>query len=113
MKFKICRKCKKGFFSKNKLYAHFKICKNKIKNINKIVSDPVNDKFKNVIFNFNDDFENAFAIIITNSIIIFINNNEIVEQKKIKKIIYFINFDYFIIELMSKKTSNIRLIFKK
>ena len=79
MKFKKYRKCKKGFFSKNKLYIHFKICKNKIKNINKIIFDLINDKFKDVIFNFNDDFENAFAIVITNFTITFINDNEIIE----------------------------------
>ena len=113
MKFKTYRKCKKGFFSKNKLHIHFKIYKNKIKDINKIVFDFVNNKFKNIIFNFNNNLKNAFAIVITNFIIIFINNNEIVEQKKIEKITYFINFDYFIIELISKKASNIKLIFKK
>ena len=95
------------------MYAYFKTYKNKIKNINKIVFDFVNDKFKNIIFNFNDNLKNAFAIIIINSAITFINNNEIVEQKEIEETIYFVNFDYFIIELMSKKISNIELIFKK
>ena len=79
MKFKICRKCKKGFFSKNKLYAHLKTYKSKIKSINKIVFDPINDKLKDIIFNFNDDLGNAFAIIIMNFIIIFINDDEVVE----------------------------------
>ena len=79
MKFKTCRKCKEDFFSKNKLYIYFKTCKNKIKGINKIVFDSADDKFKDVIFNFNNDLENAFAIVITNFAIIFIDNNEIVE----------------------------------
>ena len=79
MKFKIYQKCKKVFFLKNKLHAHFKTYKNKIKNINKIVFDFIDDKFKNVIFNLNNDLENAFTIIITNFTIIFINDNEIVE----------------------------------
>ena len=79
MKFKTYQKCKKGFFSRNKLHAHLKTYKNKIKNINKIVFDSADDKFKNIIFNFNDDFESAFAIVITNFTITFINNNEIAE----------------------------------
>ena len=98
---------------KNKLHIYFKIYKIKIKDINKIVFDFIDNKFKNVILNLNDDFENAFMIIITNFIIIFINDDEVVEQKEIEEIIYFINFNYFIIESMSKKISNIKLIFKK
>ena len=113
MKLKTYRKCKEDFFSKNKLHIHLKIYKSKIKDINKIVFDFIDDKFKNVIFNLNDDFENAFAIIITNFTIIFINNDEIIEQKEIEKMTYFINLNYFIIESISKKTSNIKLIFRK
>ena len=115
MKFKIYRKCKKSFFSRNKLYIHFKSCKIKIKNINKIVFDFADDEFKDVVYNFNNNSKNAFVIVIANFTIIFINNNEVVinEQKKIEEITYFVNFDYFIIELISEKTSNIRLIFRK
>ena len=98
---------------KNKLHIHFKTCKNKIKNINKIVFDFIDDKLKNVILNLNDNSENAFTIIIINFAIIFINDDKIIEQKKIEKTIYFINLDYFIIKSMSKKTSNIKLTFKK
>lgn len=50
-----------------------------------------------------------------NFVIIFINENNfnINEQYKIEKITYFINFNYFIIKSMSKKTSNTKLVFKK
>ena len=65
MKFKMCRKCKKGFFLRNKLYAHFKVYKRKNKNINKIV--------------FNT--KTAFIIFVTKIIIILINNNEIINDK--------------------------------
>ena len=99
MKFKTCRKCKEDFFSKNKLYIYFKAYKRKNKNINKIV---FNTKIALIIF----------IIKIT---IIFINNNEIInnEQKKIEKTTYFINFECFIIKLISKKISNIKLVFRK
>ena len=113
IKFKTCRKYKKDFFSKNKLHIHFKVYKNKIKNINKIIFNLVIDDFKNVIFN--DNSRIAFIIFIIKITIIFINNNEIInnEQKNIEKTIYFVNFDYFIIKLISKKTLNIKLVFRK
>ena len=115
----MCRKCKKDFFSGNKLYIHLKICKNKIKDINKIVFNLVIDNLnviddlKNVIFN--NNLKIAFIIFVTKITIIFINDNEIVnnEQEIIEKTIYFVNLDYFIIKLISKKTSNTKLVFKK
>ena len=115
IKFKTCRKYKKDFFLRNKLHAYFKTYKDKIKDINKIVFNLAMTLLKNVNFNFNDNLENVFIIIITNFAIIFINNDEIIidEQKKIEKTTYFVNLDYFIIESMSKKISNIELIFKK
>ena len=76
MKFKICRKCKKDFSSKNKLYIYFKIYKNKIKNINKIVFNFIIDDLKSVILN--DNLEIIFIIIVINITIIFVNNNEII-----------------------------------
>ena len=79
MKFKTCRKCKKDFFSKNKLYIYFKIYKNKIKNINKIIFNLVINDFKNVIFI--DNSKIAFIIFITKIIIIFVNNNEVVNNE--------------------------------
>ena len=112
MKFKTYRKCKKCFFLKNKLHIYFKTCKDKIKDINKIVFNLVIDDFKNVIFNNNS--KTAFVIFITKIMIIFINNKIINdEQKKIKKTIYFVNLDYFIIKSISKKTSNIKFVFRK
>ena len=98
MKSRIYRKCKKGFSSKNKLHFHLKICKGKIKNINRIINS-----------------QKAFITIIINFMIIFVKENEhnINEQKKIENITYFVNFDYFIIELISEKTSNTKLVFKK
>ena len=65
MKFKMCRKCKESFFLRNKLYIHLKAYKKKVKNINKIV------------FN----MKIVFIIFITEIMIIFINNNEIVNNK--------------------------------
>ena len=59
MKSRTYRKCKEDFFSKNKLHSHLKICKNKIKNINRII-----------------DFQEAFIMIIINFMIIFIKKNE-------------------------------------
>ena len=76
MKFKICRKCKKDFSSKNKSYIYFKIYKNKIKNINKIVFNFIIDDLKSVILN--DNLEIIFIIIVINITIIFVNNNEII-----------------------------------
>ena len=98
MKSRIYRKCKEGFFSKNKLHFHLKVCKNKVKNINRII-----------------DSQEALVIIIINFIIILVKENEhnINEQKKIEKTTYFVNSDYPIIELVSKKTSNIELVFRK
>ena len=113
IKFKTCRKCKKDFPSKNKLHIYLKTYKNKINNINKIVFNLVINDLKNIIFI--DNLKIAFAILITKIMIIFINDNEIInnEQKEIEGTIYFINFEYFIIESISKKTSNIKLAFKK
>ena len=98
MKSKTCRKCKEDFFSKNKLHFHLKICKSKIKNINRII-----------------DFQEAFVTIIIDFTIILIKKNEynINEQKKVEETTYFVNSDYFIIELISEKTSNIGLVFRK
>ena len=109
----MCRKCKKSFFSKNKLYIYFKVYKNKIKNINKIVFNFVIDDFKNITFI--DDSKIAFVIFVIKTTIIFISDNEVVnnEQKKIEEIIYFVNLECFIIELISKKTSNIEFAFQK
>ena len=98
MKSKIYRKCKKDFFSENKLHSHLKVYKNKIKNINRII-----------------DFQKTFVTIIINFTIIFVKENEhnINEQKKIEKTTYFVNSDYFIIESISEKISNIKLVFRK
>ena len=98
MKLRICRKCKEGFFLKNKLHSHLKICKNKIKNINRII-----------------DSQKALIMIIINFTITLIKENEhnINEQKKIEETTYFVNSDYFIIELISKKASNTELAFRK
>ena len=98
MKSRIYRKCKKGFFSKNKLHSHLKICKNKIKNINR-----------------NIDSQKALVTIIINFIITLIKENEhnINEQKKVEETTYFVNLNCSIIELISKKTSNIKLVFRK
>ena len=98
MKSRIYRKCKKDFFSKNKLHFYLKIYKNKIKNINRII-----------------DFQKALIIIIIDFTITFIKKNEynINEQKKIEDTTYFVNSDYLIIESISKKTSNIKLAFRK
>ena len=54
-------------------------------------------------------------MIIIDFTIIFVKKNEhnINEQKKIEKMTYFINFDCFIIELVSKKVSNTKLAFRK
>ena len=98
MKSRIYRKCKKDFSLKNKLHFHLKVCKSKVKNINRIT-----------------DSQKTFIIIIINFIITLIKENEhnINEQKKIEKTTYFVNSDYFIIELISKKASNIELAFRK
>ena len=98
MKSKIYRKCKEGFSSKNKLHFYLKICKDKIKNINRIIN-----------------FQKAFVTIIIKFTIIFIKKNKynINEQKKIEKTTYFVNSNCFIIELISKKTSNTKLAFRK
>ena len=79
MKFKTCRKYKKGFFSKNKLYFYFKIYKNKIKDINKIVFNLIIDDLKNVTFINNPRI--TFIILITKITIIFINDNEIINNE--------------------------------
>ena len=99
MKFKTYRKCKESFFSRNKLYIYFKAYKKKVKNINKIV------------FN----IKIAFIIFVTKIMIIFVNNNEIInnKQKKIEETIYFVNFECFIIKSISKKISNTKFVFKK
>ena len=54
-------------------------------------------------------------MIIINFIITLIRKNEynINKQKKIEDTTYFVNPDYFIIESVSKKTSNIELAFRK
>ena len=98
MKSKTYRKCKEGFSSKNKLHFHLKIYKNKIKDINRITGS-----------------QEAFIIIIINFMIIFVKKNEhnINEQKKIEKTTYFVNSDCFIIKLISEKTSNTGLAFRK
>ena len=98
MKSRTYRKYKKKFSSKNKLHSHLKICKNKIKNINRIINS-----------------QKALATIIINFIITFIKKNKhnINEQKKIEKTTYFANSNCFIIELISKKTPNTELVFKK
>ena len=98
MKSRTYRKCKKGFFSENKLHSHLKIYKDKIKNINRIINS-----------------QKAFVTIIINFTITLVKENEhnINEQKKIEKTTYFVNFDCFIIELISKKTPNTELVFRK
>ena len=98
MKSRIYRKCKKGFSLKNKLHFYLKICKNKIKNINRII-----------------DSQKAFITIIFNFMITFIKKNEynINEQNKIEKTTYFVNLNCLIIELISEKTPNTELVFRK
>ena len=98
MKSRTYRRYKKDFFLKNKLHSYLKIYKNKIKNINRII-----------------DSQKALITIIINFTIIFIKENEhnINEQKKIEETTYFVNPDYLIIESVSEKTSNIKLVFKK
>ena len=59
MKSRIYRKCKEGFFLKNKLHSHLKIYKNKIKNINRII-----------------DSQKALITIIIDFMIIFIKENK-------------------------------------
>ena len=59
MKSRTYRKCKKDFSSKNKLHSHLKICKNKIKNINRII-----------------DFQETFITIIINFTITLIKKNK-------------------------------------
>ena len=85
MKLRTCRKCKKDFFLKNKLHSHLKICKNKIKNINRIT-----------------DFQEAFVIIIIDFTITLVKENEhnINEQKKIEETTY-------LSEKLSKRKSRV------
>ena len=65
MKFKMCRKCKKGFFLENKLHIHLKSCKDKFKDVNQIAN-----KLKN-------NPQKTFLIVIISFIIVFINENEL------------------------------------
>ena len=80
------------------MHSHLKVYKNKIKNINRII-----------------DSQKTFITIIIDFMITLVKKDEhnINEQKKIEDTAYFVDSDYFIIELISKKTSNTELAFKK